>query len=290
MKGVILAAGEGSRIQRVTYGAYPKELLPIGNIPTIRFPIEAMRLAGIRNILVVIAPRTKHGIVDGLQNGENFGVEICYVIQKRDERKITGLGQAILSVKGWIEPEESFVVACGDTILCDFSETHPLDCIRPLLKIHESTEAVATVLVHPTHVDPRRFGLVKFHCLQEKDGMLYGGIQKLVEKPDLETARLYKANGYYHVITGYYLFKPRIFEYIEKTPPSVNNEIQITDAMRLAIEHGDCVQAVVHGRNHGSQLVPCDYWDVGVPEVYKEANRRLLDEDLDKYLYVEKSP
>ncbi len=48
MKGVILAAGEGTRIRSVTYGAFPKELLPIGNVPTIRFPIEALKLAGVR--------------------------------------------------------------------------------------------------------------------------------------------------------------------------------------------------------------------------------------------------
>jgi len=58
MKGVILAAGEGTRIRRVTYGAFPKELLPIGNVPTIRFPIEALRLVGVKDILIVIAPQT----------------------------------------------------------------------------------------------------------------------------------------------------------------------------------------------------------------------------------------
>jgi len=85
MKGVILAAGEGTRIRRVTYGAFPKELLPIGNVPTIRFPIEALKLAGVRDILVVIAPQTKHGIIDGLQSGERFGVHICYAVQEKTE-------------------------------------------------------------------------------------------------------------------------------------------------------------------------------------------------------------
>jgi len=75
LKGVILAAGEGSRMKRmkrVTYGGFPKELLPIGRIPTIRFPIEAMKLAGIRDIIIVIAPQTKHGIIDGLQSGAHL--------------------------------------------------------------------------------------------------------------------------------------------------------------------------------------------------------------------------
>ena len=289
MKGIILAAGEGSRIQRVTYGAYPKELLPIGNVPTIRFPIEAMRLVGIKNILVVIAPKTKHGIVDGLQSGENLGVDICYVIQKRNDKEISGLGQAILSARSWVEPEESFVVACGDSILYDFSATHPLDCLRSLVKVHQAENAVASVLVHPTNVDPRRFGIVKFQRLQERDGTLFGKLESLIEKPSLDVARKYRANGYNYVIAGYYSFKPRIFEYIEKTVPGVRNEIQITDAMQLAVKHGDSVYAVIHGRNHGRKVVPCEYWDVGVPEEYKEANRRLLDENLDKYLYVEES-
>ena len=77
LKGVILAAGQGTRMSSITYNSIPKELLPIGNVPTIRFPIEALKLAGINKIMVVIAPQTKHGIIDGLQSGKRFGTNLC---------------------------------------------------------------------------------------------------------------------------------------------------------------------------------------------------------------------
>jgi len=284
MKGVILAAGEGTRIRKVTYGAFPKELLPIGNIPTIRFPIEAIKLAGIRDFLVVIAPQTKHGIIDGLQSGEKFGVNICYVVQEKEEKRPCGIGPAILSARDWIGKGEDFVVALGDSILCDFSSKNPLDCLKPLLKVHASMNAVATILVYPINSDPTRFGVVRFRCLREDNGILFGELENLVEKPSLEVAEAYKANKFNYIAAGYYAFKSKIFSYIEKTKPGLKNEVQITDAMALALENGERVCAVVHGKNRGSELFPYDYWDVGIPEDYREANKHLLSAGLERMM------
>jgi dTDP-glucose pyrophosphorylase/predicted transcriptional regulator len=283
-KGVVLAAGEGTRIREITYGAFPKELLPIGNVPTIRFPIEALKLAGIEDILIVIAPQTKHGIIDGLQSGERLGVNISYVVQEKNEKSQSGLGSAILSTRGRIQSDEDFVVACGDSILCDFSSSSPFDCLKPLLKIHKSTSAIATVMVHPTKVDPTRFGVVKFRSFHEENGVFYGELESLVEKPNLETAKNFSLNGYNYIAVGYYVFKPKIFSYIEKTKPGARNEVQITDAIALALENGERVYAVTHARNKGKDMVPCEYWDVGVPEDYRKANRRLLDMNLDRLM------
>ncbi len=274
-KGVILAAGEGTRIRKVTYGAFPKELLPIGNVPTIRFPIEALKLAGVRDILVVIAPQTKHGIIDGLQSGARFGVNLCYAVQEKRNGP-GGIGPAILSARRWIGEVENFVVALGDSILCDFSTENPLDCLKPLLKVHKLMNPIATMLVHPTNLDPTRFGVVKFKCLSENNNVYFGDVEKMVEKPSSEVAEAYKANGYNYIVAGYYAFKPKIFSYIKKTKPGANNEVQITDAMALALEKGNRVCAVVHGKNKGGDVSPCDYWDVGVPDEYKKANKQLF--------------
>lgn len=278
MKGMILAAGEGSRIRTVTYGAFPKELLPIGNVPTIRFPIEAIKLAGAKDIMIVIAPQTKHGIIDGLQSGEKLGVNISYVVQ---EKGITGLGPAILSARSWIRHGEDFIVACGDSIVCDFSSNNPLDCLKPLVEVHTSNGAIATVLVYPIKADPTRFGVVKFQHLYEEGGILYGELEGLTEKPSLEVAKSCELYRYNHILAGYYVFKPEIFSYIEKTKPGAKNEVQITDAMQLALENGEKVLAVVHAKNKGKDVFPCDYWDVGIPEDYKKANKRLMDANLE---------
>jgi len=281
MKGVILAAGEGTRIRKVTYGAFPKELLPIGNIPTIRFPIEALKLAGVRDILVVIAPQTKHGIIDGLQSGERFGVNICYVVQEKTGNRPMGIGPAILSAKGWMGKGEDLVVALGDSILCDFSSKNPLDCIKHLLKVHGSMNPIATVLVHPTDSNPTRFGVVKFRYLREDNGSFFGEVEKMIEKPSMEVAKAYKANGYNYIVAGYYAFKPKIFSYIERTKPGSKNEVQITDAMALALENGERVFGVVHGKNKDNKVSPHEYWDVGIPDDYRDANIRLLGSGLE---------
>lgn len=277
MKGVILAAGEGARMKTVTYGGFPKELLPIGRIPTIRFPIEAMKLAGIKDIFIVIAPQTKHGIIDGIQCGTKFGVNTCYVVQEKDEKVITGLGKAILSVKEWIGPDEDFVVACGDTILCDFSSQNPFNCLGSLIKTHKSKKPLSTLIVHPNSSDPTRFGVVKFRRLMNGNGSFYGEIEKLVEKPSVELAAAYRCNGYNYIIAGYYAFNSKIFDYIKKTPIGAKNEIQITDAISLGILNGEKVWGVVHAKNHNSLLSPCEYWDVGIPEDYVDASKRLLN-------------
>jgi dTDP-glucose pyrophosphorylase/predicted transcriptional regulator len=283
-RGVILAAGEGTRIKKVTYGAFPKELLPIGNVPTIRFPIEALKLAGVKNFLIVIAPQTKHGIIDGFQSGERLGVSISYAVQEKSEKSPAGLGPAILSSRGWVGSDEDFVVACGDSIVCDFSSSNPLDCLRSLMKIHALNEAIATVLVHPMISDPTRFGVVKFRHLRELGRVLYGEVDRLIEKPSLEMAETCRLNGHYYIVTGYYVFKPEIFSYIEKTKLGARNEVQITDAMALALENGEKVCAVVNGRNRANDLIKFEYWDVGIPEDYKEANKRLLDINLDNLI------
>jgi dTDP-glucose pyrophosphorylase len=286
MKGVILAAGEGSRIRRVTYGAFPKELLPIGNVPTIRFPLEALRREKINNVLIVIAAQTKHGIIDGLQGGRRFGMDIQYAVQEKGNGNNSGLGAAILTARSWTGNED-FVVACGDSIVCDFSSPNPLGCLKPLIDIHKKTDSIATTLVYPVHYDPKRFGVVRFRKYREENGTMFGEVERMVEKPDETTAKLLKANGYYYIVAGYYVFKPSIFSYLEKTKPGVRNEVQITDAMELAIESGERVTAVVHAKSKEGDLFPCEYWDVGVPADYKNALRQLLEKDVDKWLVSE---
>ena len=283
MKGVILAAGQGTRMSSITYNGFPKELLPIGNVPTIRFPIEALKLAGINNILTVIAPQTKHGLIDGLQSGKRFSVNIYYVVQEKSEDGLTGIGLAVLSTRNLIKNED-FMVACGDTILCNFSLKNPLNCLKPLLEVHSHVDAIATILVQPIYNNPSRFGVVKFGELINNDGVLFGELKSLVEKPKLEVAESYKTDGCYFTITGYYALNSRIFKYIEQTKPGVKNEVQITDSMSLALDNGEKIYAIVHGKKVDNNIISYNYWDVGVPEDYKNANKRLSEFEIDSFL------
>ena len=282
MKGVILAAGHGSRMSTITYNAYPKEMLPIGNVPTIRFPLEAIKLADINQVMIVIAPQTKHGIIDGLQSGKKFGVDICYIVQENDASGLTGIGRAILATKNWIQ-DEDFLVACGDTILCEFSFKNPLNCLKSLVDVHSSVDSIATILVHPVFTDPSRFGVIKFKNLVS-DKVIFGELESLVEKPKPDVAKKYKMNGCYFTISGYYIFNPKIFEYIEKTKPGVKNEVQITDSISLALENGEKVIGVIHGIKKNNIIIPYNYWDVGIPEDYKNAIKVILEKEIENFL------
>jgi UTP--glucose-1-phosphate uridylyltransferase len=283
MKGVILAAGQGVRMSSVTYDAYAKELLPIGSIPAIRFPLEALKTAGLKKILVVIDGKTKNGIVAGLGSGHRFGLNIGYIAQEKTD-DFTGIGAAIYSASPWIEKDEDIVVACGDTVLCDFSKTNPFACIQPLVRVHKYMQPIATVVVYPTKLDPTRYGVVKFNRILTYDDFLYGELNEMIEKPSLDVAKTFRSNGYYYVLTGYYAFKPKIFSYIKRTKPGAGGEMQITDAMKLALSEGERIYAVIHGNSGKDGIIPCHYWDMGVPEDYKEANKYLFDYDLNGML------
>jgi glucose-1-phosphate thymidylyltransferase len=286
LKGLILAAGDGSRIRRVTYGAFPKELLPIGNVPTIRFPLESLRLADINSVIVVIASQTKHGIVDGLQSGRRWNMDICYVIQEKGEYLSAGLGSAILSAKRWLMNED-FVVALGDTIVCNLFGSNPMDCLKPLIDVHRRSNSIATVLTFPMKLDPRRFGVAKLKSIHQENGYLSGEVERLVEKPGEDAVADLQTDGYYYAIAGYYVFNPSIFDYIEKTAPDKKNEVQVTDSMQLAIQNGQKVSAVVHARRENGALLPLEYWDVGIPEDYRRANATLLNENIEKWMSSE---
>lgn len=283
IKGVILAAGNGDRIKNITYGAIPKELLPIGNVPTIRFPIESLKLAGVKDIFVVISPNGKYNLIQGIRSGRQFGVNVSYLIQEKDDDESRGIGKAILSSKKWIG-EGDFLVACGDTILCNFSSPNPFDCLSFPLKIHMAKKPIATIVLYPTKTDAKRFGVAKFRKLENEEGLLYGEIERLIEKPSITICEALRDNGFNYIIAGYYFFSPQIFSYIEKTEPDITNEVQITNAISLALNNGEKVYGVVHGKNGDNNIDPYEYWDVGIPEAYKEANRKLFDIDTEKLL------
>ena len=96
-----------------------------------------MKLAGIRDIFVVIAPQTKHGIIDGLQSGLKFGVNICYVVQEK-ATTYDWVGSGDIICRRLDGTVQDFVVACGDSILCDFSSKNPFNCLQSLVNIHIS--------------------------------------------------------------------------------------------------------------------------------------------------------
>jgi len=139
------------------------------------------------------------------------------------------------------------------------------------------------ILVHPIYTNPSRFGVVRIKKITNLNEALYGEVNGLVEKPDPKIAETYQTNGCYLTIAGYYVFNSRIFKYIERTKSGVNNKVQITDSISLALKEGEKVYAIIHGKKLGNKIIPYQYWDVGIPEDYKKANKKLSELEIGKY-------
>jgi UDP-N-acetylglucosamine diphosphorylase / glucose-1-phosphate thymidylyltransferase / UDP-N-acetylgalactosamine diphosphorylase / glucosamine-1-phosphate N-acetyltransferase / galactosamine-1-phosphate N-acetyltransferase len=204
-QGIIPAAGSGTRMGPFT-NAIPKELLPVGDKAVIEHVVEAMKLAGIRDIAIVVSPH-KHGISDYLGSGKRFGVRLTYVVQ--DER--LGLANAILSGDHVIDGR--FAVVLGDNFF------YPKSFLRDLVEYHINQKADATLGVGMVK-DVTRHGIIS------PDG---NRIADIVEKPSIEEAASNLGS------IGIYIFEKEIFDAIRKTKPGFKDEFQLTDSIKVMI-------------------------------------------------------
>jgi dTDP-glucose pyrophosphorylase len=239
-KGLIPAAGSGTRLGPFTH-AIPKELLPVGDMAVIEHVVEAMVLAGIQEITVVVAPH-KHGLSDYLGSGKRFGVHFTYVVQ--DERR--GLADAVLS--GEHVMNGSFAVVLGDNF---FS---PKSFLADLIDAHVANHADATVGVGEVS-DVTRHGIIKPHGDRIVD---------MIEKPTPD-----EAPGRLGAI-GIYVFEPSVFDAIRATKPGYRGELQLTDSIK---------EEIVTGRKVIFRVIDGIHIDVGTPHDLMRANEWYLREN-----------
>lgn len=237
-QGVIPAAGSGTRLGPFT-NAIPKELLPVGEKAVIEHVVEAMKLAGISEIVIVCSPH-KHGLCDYLGSGKKFGVDLAYVIQ--DERR--GLADAVLSSRHLIN--ESFAVVLGDNFF------YPKSFLGQLISYHKEKNADISIGVAEVQ-DVSRHGIIA-----PKDDRIID----IVEKPSPEKA-LSKLGA-----IGMYVFQPEIFDAITKTGPGYMGEIQLTDSIKIMIDNN---KKVLFKKIDGIHI------DVGTPKDLMRANRWYLN-------------
>lgn len=221
MKAIITAGGKGTRLYPISR-AYPKELIQFCGIPVIEYGINLLKESGIRDILVVTGTK-KCALQDYLGNGEIFGVNIAYIIQEQPK----GLGHSVLITEPYVDSDD-FILLLGDTIFIGESD------LKEMVKIHQKYNSSSTILLE--HVkEPERYGVVKF------DGSDYNAtyknrISSLYEKPkDQKIKDEFKINDGWYAIAGLYIFNKDIFDFLKKTDKDVNEEIQLTDAIRLSI-------------------------------------------------------
>lgn len=215
MKGLILAAGKGSRLYPVTH-VIPKPLLPLANRMTLEYAFDKLKEMGITEIGVVVG-ENEQSMKSALGDGSQFGVSLTYVRQPEPK----GLAHAVSFAKDFIAGDP-FVLYLGDAM---YSGT-----FSHLRKQFEESGSANLNLVGEVE-DPSRFGVANV----EGDRIV-----KLVEKPKVPESNL--------VMAGLYFFGPEIWSIFPDLQPSGRGEYEITDAIQMLIDRGHTVLA---GRYQG---------------------------------------
>ena len=213
MRGIILSGGSGSRLSPLTK-ITSKQLLPIYDRPMIYYPLNTLIKAGIKEILIIVAPERAGDYLNLLGSGKEFGVKFTYEIQDKPE----GLAQAFIIAENFID-QEDVVMILGDNIFeDDFSED---------IKNFKSGAKIFAKKV----ADPKRFGVVKL----DKQGK----VDSIIEKPQDEISDL--------AVTGLYVYDSRIVEVAKSIKPSSRGELEITDVNNWYLERNELQMAKVEG-------------------------------------------
>ncbi|MCD8506697.1 NTP transferase domain-containing protein [Candidatus Woesebacteria bacterium] len=214
MKGIILAGGSGTRLRPLTK-VTSKQLLPIYNKPMVYYPLETLLQAGIKDILVIIAPDHAGDFLKLLGSGKDFGCDFTYEIQDKPE----GLAQAFLIGEKFIG-DDSVTMVLGDNLFeDDFSEAI------------QSFESGARVFAKEVP-DPERFGVVEFD-----ENMKALSIEEKPAQP--------KSN---YCVTGLYIYDNTVVEKTKRLQPSDRGELEITDLNMMYLQDETLDVAKVHGR------------------------------------------
>lgn len=210
MKGIVLAGGSGTRLYPLTRGT-SKQLLPIYDKPMVYYPISALMLAGIRDILIITTPEDQAGFQRLLGDGSDFGINLEYKVQPSPD----GLAQAFIIGEEFIG-DDSVCLILGDNIYYGQAFSQQLKRVREL-----TSQGRATVFGYQVK-DPERFGVVEFDSEMKA--------VSIEEKP------LHPKSDY--AVTGLYFYDNRVVDWAKQVKPSERGELEITTLNQMYLEDG----------------------------------------------------
>jgi UDP-N-acetylglucosamine diphosphorylase/glucosamine-1-phosphate N-acetyltransferase len=234
MKAVVLAAGEGVRLQPIT-ATRPKHLIKVAGKPILEHCVDALKSCGLTEIVIVT-----HYMSDAIRqyfgDGEKLGVKIAYV----EQAEMLGTGDAVSAVEPYVDGD--FVLVYGDLLFAP-------DVIKNVIHSYETEKTAAVMAVVPVE-KPESYGIVELE--NEK------AVKRIIEKPALGRAPSNLANA------GLYVFSKEVFDKLRQTKASVRGEWELTDALSLLIKDENTVLA--------TEISKGDWIDIGRPWDLLEAN------------------
>ena len=209
MKGIILAAGAGSRLYPASL-PISKILLPVYDKPMIYYPITTLLLAGIKDILIITSPHDIDNFKKVLGDGSEIGVKFSYAVQEVPR----GIAESFIIAQDFIG-NDPVALILGDNIF------HGFGFSSMLKEVGKRTKG-ATVFGYQVQ-DPERFGVVEF----DKDNKAIS----IEEKPANP-----KSN---YAVTGLYFYDNKVVEYAKQLTPSARGELEITDLNKIYLQNNN---------------------------------------------------
>lgn len=235
MKAVILAGGNGRRLNSLTNG-YPKQLLLVGGKSILSRAINQLLGSNISNIAIIGGDTKRTELIRSSLKSEFKNLDLTYI----EQDKPLGTAHALSKAKKFVSDSEKFLVLLGDNVF-DFGLKEYVS------KFQQSSSDVALVTAHVS--DPENYAVLN---------VVDGKLMDITEKPKIPNGN--------KIATGLYFFSNRIFDTIDKIKPSLNGELELTSAIQLLLVSGHKIECYE---------VIGPWFDIGTPNKLLAAKQQI---------------